>query len=187
MERVLQITLDGDLCALRAEIFAESGDIYSKFGDYQKAIEHYNQALKINRQIGNKRTKGLSLGNIEVLLYKAGKKEEAIQYLQQAIEICEATSPAATGAFRGTLALIFAEKENIEKAFSLLEKKGEMPVEVYPLEHGKFLCKKAKVYHLANQPEKAKQSLYKAEGIAKSNSEVAILIEKTKNIILPLC
>ena len=100
------------------------------------------------------------------LSYKIAKPEEATKNLKEAIDICEQVFPTAAGAFRGTLALILAEQGHTKEALSAL-KKGEPQVEVHPLEHGKFLCKKAKVLFMDNQTEEAKKALQQANDIAK--------------------
>ena len=53
-----------------------------------------------------------------------------------------------------------------KKAIQVLEE-GEPLVKVYPFEYGKFLCKKAKVLHIAKKSDKAKESLEQAKSIAK--------------------
>ena len=89
--------------------------------------------------------------------------------------------------FRGSLAIILAEQNNIEEAFSLFER-GEPHVTNYPLEHGKFLCKKAKVLHIDNQREKAKKVLQQAKEISEklkvtANSELAKAITETQGFL----
>ena len=49
-----------------------------------------------------------------------------------------------------------AQQDKFDQAMSLLTE-GEPLVEVYPEEHGKFLCKKAKVLHIAKQTDKARE------------------------------
>ena len=72
----------------------------------------------------------------------------------------------------------------MEESLQLLEE-GEPLVEVMPLEHGKFLCKKAKVLLIAKQTEKAKEALEQAKNIAKGidakpDSELGTLITETE-------
>ena len=57
-----------------------------------------------------------------------------------------------------------------------------------PMEHGKFLCKKAKVLHLANQPMESKEALSEAEQIAqdtevKQDSELGKAITEAKDFL----
>ena len=40
-------------------------------GDDQRALKHYEQALKITRKIGNKRSEGINLGNIGEVYLKS--------------------------------------------------------------------------------------------------------------------
>ena len=61
-------------------------------------------------------------------------------------------------------------------------------VEVYPLEHGKFLCKKAKVFHRMGRSRLAKEAFDQAKGIAKDinsgeQSELHKLITETEQML----
>ena len=60
-------------------------------------------------------------------------------------------------------------------------------VEVYPSEHGKFLCKKARVLHLARRPAEARSALDQARSIAeeidaKEDSRLARMITESAAI-----
>ena len=53
-----------------------------------------------------------------------------------------------------------------------------------PVEHTKFLCKKAKVLHMARRPADAREAIKQAQSIAeeidaKADSELARLISET--------
>ncbi len=42
----------------------KSGEAYNDLGEPRKAIEYYEQALKISREIGDRRGEGKDLGNL---------------------------------------------------------------------------------------------------------------------------
>ena len=42
------------------------GTAYSDLGEPRKAIEYYEQALKISREIGDRRGEGTDLGNLGI-------------------------------------------------------------------------------------------------------------------------
>ena len=90
--------------------------------------------------------------------------EEAEPHLLQAMELCQQTFPAAVGVYCGTLAWMYAQQSNMTQAFHYLTK-GEETIKVIPIEYGQFLCKKAKVLQLANQPVAASEVLKEARAI----------------------
>ena len=77
--------------------------------------------------------------------------EEAERYLIQAIEICGRTTPAS-GAFMGSLAMLYAQQSKIEQARKSY--RGKPLVAVYQEELGKFLCKQAKVLHMVGESDR---------------------------------
>ena len=65
---------------------------------------------------------------------------------------------------------------------------GEHLVKIYPDEHAKFLCKKAKVLHLARRPAQTLEALEQAQSIAaeinaKADSELAKMIIEAKEFL----
>ncbi|MEO1286645.1 MAG: tetratricopeptide repeat protein [Chloroflexota bacterium] len=84
---------------------------------YQQAIEYYQQALTISRQIGNKSVVGLSLGNLGIAYRNLGQYQQAINYYQQALLIAE-----DIGDIRGqgnrfnNLGVVYESLEDYERA-----------------------------------------------------------------------
>ena len=74
------------------------GIAYADLGQVEQAIEHYQQALEIAREIGDRRGEGNCLGNLGIAYADLGQVEQAIQHYQQALEIA---GRSATGAARG--------------------------------------------------------------------------------------
>ena len=70
-----------------------------------------------------------------------------------------------TGVFLGSLALAFAHQGNTKEAFQCIEE-GEVLVTMFPSEYGKFLCKKATIFHLAYLANDANEALKHAQKIA---------------------
>jgi hypothetical protein len=90
------------------------------------------------------------------------KAEEAFR---EAILINDETLPAAAGAFRASLALILAQKGQIDEPQELL-KIGEPQVTTHSSELAKFLGKKGQVQLLANDLKAAQSSLDQAKALA---------------------
>ena len=60
---------------------------YSNLGNVRKAIEYYEQALKIARKIGDRCGEGNHLGNMGLAYSHLGEPRKAIEYYEQALKI----------------------------------------------------------------------------------------------------
>jgi tetratricopeptide (TPR) repeat protein len=63
------------------------GNAYSALGDVKKAIEYYEQALKIAKEIGDRRGEGNHLGNLGNAYSALGDAKKAIEYYEQALKV----------------------------------------------------------------------------------------------------
>ena len=66
---------------------SELGSIHLLLAEPRKAIEYYEQALKISREIGDRRGEGNHLGNLGLAYSDLGEPRKAIQYYEQALKI----------------------------------------------------------------------------------------------------
>ena len=164
------------------------GSVYLRLNKTDDAISHYKQSIEISKEIGNTKSAGIQLGNLGELLSNMSQWTDAAKHLVEAIDTCKDVVPAAAGAFQGSLAWVYAKQGKIQAAKQLLDF-GEPLVEVIPLEHGKFLCKKAKVLHLCQQPQEAADALKHAKAICEelhtnSDSELNKSISLAENFVL---
>ena len=150
---------------LRASISRQSRQRLPVPRPVRRSHRHYTQSLAIAREIGNKRSEGIDLGNLGDALVKLNRLDEAEAVFREAIPIGDDVFPVAAGAFRGSLSLLLAQQGQHDEAQALLEA-GEPQVESRPEEHAKFLCKKGHVYHMAGDAEGARASLVQAQGMA---------------------
>ncbi len=70
-----------------AEFLNRLGLAYSNLGEPRKAIEHYEQALKISREIGDRRGEGNNLGSLGLAYSDLGEMRLAIEHYEQALKI----------------------------------------------------------------------------------------------------
>jgi tetratricopeptide (TPR) repeat protein len=56
-------------------------------GQYREALNYYQQALVIHREVGNRAGEGSMLTNIGVVYYSQGQYDQALEYYQQALVI----------------------------------------------------------------------------------------------------
>ncbi len=63
------------------------GNVYYSLGEYQKAIEFYQQSLAITREIGDRGGEGKSYGNLGTVYRSLGEYQKAIEFHQQSLAI----------------------------------------------------------------------------------------------------
>jgi len=63
------------------------GIVYQIQGKLKEALQHHQQALKIHREISNKKSEADDLGNMGIVYRIQGKLKEALQHYQQALKI----------------------------------------------------------------------------------------------------
>ena len=153
------------------------GLLHVNLQKYDQAIVFYEQSIQIAREGGCNMNDAIQNGNLGDLMCKLERWSEAEQHLTYAIEICNSSYPPASGAFLGSLAWVYAQRSQLTEAQEALAK-GEPLIQVLPLEYAKFLCKKAKILYLLQQPQNASEAIDQARAIyedlnATPDSEIA--------------
>ena len=80
------------------------GVVHAALGDLRKAIEYYEQALVIDREIGDRRGEGNALFNSARVLDSLGNRPEAIARAAAALAIFEAIESPNAAQVRAALA-----------------------------------------------------------------------------------
>jgi tetratricopeptide (TPR) repeat protein len=75
---------------MKSFVFGDLGLTYQQLGFVKKAIEYHEQALKISREIGDRRGEGNRLGNLGSAYYSLGEPRKAIELLKQSLAIGKA-------------------------------------------------------------------------------------------------
>jgi tetratricopeptide (TPR) repeat protein len=70
------------------------GRVYHVLGDNRRALETYEAALALRREVGDRAGEGTTLNNIGWIYLNAGDKSQARTYLAQALGIAEAVEYA---------------------------------------------------------------------------------------------
>jgi tetratricopeptide (TPR) repeat protein len=73
----------------QAYVLGNLGNVYDIIGDFGKAIDYSGKALKIVRQIGDKRGEGTWLGNLGISYDSLGDYAKAIKHYSQALDIAK--------------------------------------------------------------------------------------------------
>ncbi|MBN8656910.1 MAG: tetratricopeptide repeat protein [Anaerolineae bacterium] len=98
------------------------GLAYAALGEVQKAIEFYEQALVIAREIGDRRNEGSWLGNLGLAYADLGEVQKAIEFYEQALVIKRKIGDRrSSGAALGNLGLAYAALGEVQKAIEFYE------------------------------------------------------------------
>ena len=79
------------------------GIAYRALGETRRAIEYYEQALTVAREIGDRRGEGADLANMGLLAKEQGDLARARQLWEQALKIYEAIEDPNAKRVRGWL------------------------------------------------------------------------------------
>lgn len=163
------------------------GNVYRSQGRHETAIEHYTRCIALARKVGVLRIEGINLGNKGDAFMALNRLQEAEEYYRSAISVCGSQIPTATGAFKGSLALLLARRDDFEEALSLLVE-GEPLVSPFPSEHAKFLCKKGEVLYRVGDAVEAQAALAGARRLAlelgvTKESELSQTIAKLEGLL----
>jgi tetratricopeptide (TPR) repeat protein len=104
------------------------GSAYSHLGELRKAIQYYEQALKISREIGDdRRTEGTSLNNLGFVYHQLGEVNKAVDCYEQALVILrEIGDRHGEGNHLGNPGLAYSDLGEPRKATELL--KESLPI-----------------------------------------------------------
>jgi len=91
--------------------------LLERLGQAESAIEYYEQALGISREIKHRQGEGSFLGNLGSAYARLGQVEKAIEYYEQALDISrEIKDRQGEGNRLGNLGLAYADLGQVEKA-----------------------------------------------------------------------
>ena len=83
-----------------ATSFNGIGSVYCDWGQHDKAIKYYEEALAIVKGLGMEAEVAIQLGNIGSVYYLQGKYKTAIKYYTESVKIKEKLRKTATGDIR---------------------------------------------------------------------------------------
>jgi tetratricopeptide (TPR) repeat protein len=91
-------------------------------GHFQESISYLERALRISREIGDRRREGNALGNLGVIYADLGQPRKAIEHQEQALLIAHQTCHRrAEARFLGNLGIAYADLGQPRKAIELYE------------------------------------------------------------------
>ncbi|WP_328475066.1 tetratricopeptide repeat protein [Actinoplanes sp. NBC_00393] len=109
-------TTAGDLAG-QAAARLSLGDVHGRQGRYDEAIEHYRQAVQLNRACGWTDGESAALGNLGNVYWWAGRLPEAAEHYAQALALAEATGRVAGQAVNlGNLGAVYWDLGDLERS-----------------------------------------------------------------------
>jgi tetratricopeptide (TPR) repeat protein len=133
------------------------GSAYVDLSEPRKAIEICEQALVIDREIGNRRWESVVLGNLGNAYTVLGEPRKAIEFYEQALVIdCEIGNRRGEGADLGNLGVAYKNLGEPRKAIEFYEQQLKIVQEIGD-RHGErtALGNLGVAYHNLGEPRKA--------------------------------
>ena len=112
-------------------VLGNMGLAYSDLGEPRKAIEYYEKALKISKEIDDRRGEGNRLGNLGNAYSDLGEPRKAIEYYEQALKIAkEIGNKRGEGAELGNLGNAYSDLGDPRKAIEYYEQALKVAKEI---------------------------------------------------------
>ena len=106
-----------------AEAINNIGYVYDNHGDISKALEYYNEGLKIRKEVGDKHGIAESLNNIAIVFEKHGDIPHALEYHHEALKIQEEINDKQGFSLSlNNIAHIYEDQGDIPKAMEYYQK-----------------------------------------------------------------
>jgi tetratricopeptide (TPR) repeat protein len=133
------------------------GLAYADLGQVEEAIEHYQAALDIAREIGDRRNEGVHLGNLGIAYADLRQAEKAIEHLQAALVISrEIGDRRSEGNHLGNLGTCCLDLAQTERAVAYYEQALNVAREIGDrMGEGYCLYELGKTYRILGEIEKA--------------------------------
>ncbi|NOQ64593.1 MAG: tetratricopeptide repeat protein [Methyloprofundus sp.] len=114
--------LEGNNSKSRRDLLNRLGQLYDSLGDYDKAMECYQQNLILCRELKDKENEAATLNNISQIYKVRGEYDTALGYLQSSLKICqEISSKSGEGAALNNISQIYDTKGDYDAALSYLQ------------------------------------------------------------------
>jgi ATP/maltotriose-dependent transcriptional regulator MalT len=112
-------------------VLGNLGSAYYSLGQVEKAIEYYEDALVVAREIGDRRGEGNHLGNLGSAYYSLGQVEKAIEYHEDALAIAkDIRDRRGEGIRLGNLGNAYYSLGQVEKAIEYYEDAQKLTSEI---------------------------------------------------------
>ncbi|MDE5080310.1 MAG: tetratricopeptide repeat protein, partial [Trichodesmium sp. St18_bin1] len=133
------------------------GNVYYSQGEYDKAMEYYQQSLQIAREIGNRSGEGNALGNLGNVYNSQGKYDKAMEYYQQHLQIARGIGDrSGEGNALGNLGVVYDSQGEYDKAMEYNQQHLQIAREIgHRSREGHALMGLGNVYNSQGKYDKA--------------------------------
>ena len=146
-----------DTIFARSAFFGDMGIVYEIQGKLKEALEHHQQALDIDREIGSKKGEAGDLCNIGNVYQIQGKLKEALEHYQQALKIHQeiGTKEGEAGDL-GNMGIIYGIQGKLKEALEHHQQALKIHQEIGTKEgEANDLCNMGIVYQIQGKPKEA--------------------------------
>ncbi|WP_353572127.1 tetratricopeptide repeat protein [Candidatus Albibeggiatoa sp. nov. BB20] len=113
---------ESDKQEIKAKALGYSGLALDNLGNYDKALDYYEQSLLIQQEIGDRSGEGRTLNNISQIYSARGEYETALGYLKQSLKIFrEAGNRSEEGTTLNNISQIYDARGEYETALGYLK------------------------------------------------------------------
>ncbi|WP_009633852.1 CHAT domain-containing protein [Synechocystis sp. PCC 7509] len=106
----------------RGQILNAIGNVYYDLGEYDSALDYYQQALTLRYSVGDRYGVARTQNNLGRTYNKLGKPSQALEFYQQALNLSNSLGDEFTKVnTRNSLGLIYAETGKNKEALSYLQ------------------------------------------------------------------
>ncbi|PID50351.1 MAG: hypothetical protein CR991_01850 [Proteobacteria bacterium] len=106
----------------RARLLINTGQLHHSLGHYEQALACYQEALVIQKTIGDKKGEGTTLNNLATTTYARGDYNTALEYLQQSLAITQAIGDKkGEGTTLNNISQIFKARGDYDTALEYLQ------------------------------------------------------------------
>jgi tetratricopeptide (TPR) repeat protein len=111
----------------KSNILGELGILSNYFGEVDKALGYFEEALKLDEELEDKEEIAVQFGNIGSIYSNKGELDEALEYHEKALKLDEELGDKEGIASElGNMGNIYRMKGNIDKALEYFEKSLEL-------------------------------------------------------------
>ena len=133
------------------------GNVYCLKNNYEKALEYYKQALKINEEIGERSGISSSMINIGILYSKQNKFENAMDYINRGLAIATGIkNKQLIKSCYEELSSIYVKTDNYKQAYKYYELYSSIKDTLYSQENSKNMAEFETKYQTTKKEKEIK-------------------------------